>query len=83
MPQPRFVCKSRNLKRLAIASNINLKPGSYFLQMRMRREFDMNLTSQPSFCSIFVKSELSRVGLLQIICCEFVTSTFASHWQSV
>ena len=28
-----------------------IKPGSYFLRMRIRSEFDMNLTSQPSFRS--------------------------------
>ena len=30
---------------------VRLKPGSYFMQMRMRSEFDVNLTSQPSFRS--------------------------------
>ena len=28
-----------------------IKPGSYFLRMRMRSEFDVNLTSQLSFRS--------------------------------
>ena len=29
----------------------DLKPGSYFLRMRIQSEFDVNLTSQPSFYS--------------------------------
>ena len=38
----------------------------------------------PAFAAIFV-SELSRVELLRIFCCEFVTSTFVlqSHSQEV
>ena len=31
------------------------KPGSYFLRMRMRSEFDVNLTSHPPFAAIIRK----------------------------
>ena len=50
--------------------------------MRMRCKFDVNLASQLCFCCNNRKRELSTTQLLQIICCEFVTSTFVSHSHS-
>ena len=56
-----------------------LKPSSYFL--RMRSEFDVNLTSGQPFAAIFA-IELNRAELLRIFVAIFVTSIFASHSHS-
>ena len=56
---------------ISLFDSYSVKPGSYFL----RTEFDVKLTSQPSFHRILA-SELPRVERLRIIHCKFV---FCKH----
>ena len=54
------------LNKVCLSSIPSIKPGSYFMpmRMRMRREFGVNLMHNPPFAVIFA-SELSGVQLLQ------------------
>ena len=49
------VWSSKYIVFLHTMCTVVVKPGSYFLRMRMRSEFDVNLTSQPSFRSDICK----------------------------
>ena len=69
------------LNKSCLSFLLSLKPVSYSMRMRMQSEFDVNLTSQPSYRSD-IRKWVEQSWTAAKFLCEFVTSTFVSHSHS-